>query len=565
MSAERLFAPVSVSRGWPVVIAFAVYACAIVGTQLWFAVDPANFHEEMRPLFRFHPWSDPALFDGDYLAAFLSALPQPYLYEGMTRLWLWAGGSLLVLGRVFSVACWLALLLGMGLAARRLGNRLTVLGAVGFVAAQPLYLYQVTSAVPHAFGFPLLIWAVVAMLYGSLPGLVAVTVISGLLYPAMTPLVGLLLAWQVFVMGGLLRQDGRRKLTGLVLLAVTGALSLWLVFGSVPGASDELGTPLAPMQQVDTYPENGPEGRHFYGVFNPLLYVAGKALGQFRGTEVMSALTVLLFCGGLAVYGFLGLPRGSAARRVFTGFVLCSGALGLAVYLMMSFHSYRFVFYPLFTLLPLFTVVGLQRLCGRLERVLRWPEAAALAGLALLTFTFDSFDAQKAGHRYHLGAPGQQVMAFAAAQPADSVFAYWPASDSELELIPYVAARPVFVARKVHYPVYDAYVLTMRARMNALIDAFLATQPAPLRDLRCHWGVDYLVVDRTSFPEAGERPTYFAPFDARIAEIWSRHRREDFLLANPPAGSVVLDSGAYRVLDLARLAGGDCAAAPAQR
>ncbi|WP_193368395.1 hypothetical protein [Pelagibius marinus] len=562
MSSERLFAPAAVSRGWPIMIAFATYVCAIVAAQLWFAVDPDNFHEEMRALFRFHPWSDPALFAGDYQASFLAAFPQPYLYEGVTRLWLWAGGDLVVLHRAFSVVCWLTLLLGMGLAARRLGNGITALGVVGLVAAQPLYLYQVTSAVPHAFGFPLLIWAVVAMLYGSLPGLVAVTLLSGLLYPALTPLAGLLLAWQVFVVRGFLSRGKREKLVSLLLLAATGALSLWLVFGALGGGSADFGAPLAPMQQVETYPENGPEGRHFYGVFNPLTYVAGKAVGQFRGAEVMVALAVMLLCGGVAAYGLLALPRGSQARRALVGFFLCSVALGLAVYLLRPFHSYRFVLYPLFTFLPLLTVVGLQCLCGRLERVLRRPEAAVLAGLALLVLPFDSFNAQKAGHRYHLGTPGQQVMAFAAARPADSVFAYWPTPVAELELIPYLAKRPAFVVRKVHYPVYDDYTLTMRARMNALIDAYLATQPAPLRALHCRWGVDFLVVEPTYFAEAGGRPEYFAPFDVRIARLWNSRRHGDFLLASLPPAAVVLDTGVYRIVDLSFFSGGDCAADP---
>lgn len=562
MTSERLFAPVAVSRCWPHAIVFAAYIGAIVAAQLWFAVDPDNFHEEMRALFRFHPWGDPVLFAGDYQASFLDAFPQPYLYEGVTRLWLWLGGDLVVLHRGISVVCWLMLLLGMGLAARRLGNWITALGVVGLVAAQPLYLYQVTSAVPHAFAFPLLIWAVVALISGSLPGMVAVTLLSGLLYPAVTPLLGLLLAWQVFVLRGFLRLGQREKLTGLLLLAVTGAVSLWLVFGALGGAAADFGAPLAPMQQVETYPENGPEGRHFLGVFNPLTYVAGKAVGQFRGTQVMAALGVLLLCGGVAAYGLLGMPRGSHARRALLGFFLCSLVLGLAVYLLRPFHSYRFVLYPLFTFLPLLTVVGLQHLCGRLERVLRRPEAAALAGLALLVLAFDSFDAQKAGHRYHLGAPGRQVMAFAAARPADTVFAYWPTPTNELELLPYVAKRPAFVVRKVHYPIYEDYTLTMRARMNALIDAYLATQPAPLRALHCRWGVDYLIVERTYFTEAGERPEYFAPFDARVARLWNAQRRGDFLLAQPAPAAVVLESGVYRVVDLSFFAAGDCDAAP---
>ena len=127
-----------------------------------------------------------------------------------------------------------------------------------------------------------------------------------------------------------------------------------------------------------------------------------------------------------------------------------------------------------------------------------------------------------------------------------------------------MASRPLFVMYKVHYPTYREHLLRMRERTNALIDAYLATELEPLRRLHCRWRVDYLIVTREHFGPAGERPSYFAPFDARIEQILSSHRPEDFLLNRPDRAAVALETGRYTVLDLAALTGGaaGCAAKP---
>ncbi len=529
--------------------------------QLSFIADPSYFHEEQRSLFRYYPIQDPALFAGDYLASVVGAYPQPYLYEGITRLWLWAGGDLIALHRLLPIVCWLAFLAGVALAARRLGDRVTMAAAVCLAVAQPLFLHQISPATPHAFAFPLLIWGIAALLYGSLGGLTVVTLLSGLLYTAVTPLLGLLLAWQVLVMQDLRHQTQAVRLKALSLLAVTGALSLWLVFGSL-SPPEQFGASLAPMQQMGVYPENGPEGRHFSGVFNPLLYVLSKAVAQFQTPQLLQAAAILFVCIAVAVYGLTALPKDRALRKAVLGFVLCSVTVGVVVYLLRPYHSYRYILYPAFTILPLFFVVGLQQVCRRLERLLRYPDAVTLAVLLPLVLAFDSYNPEKAGYRWHLTPGGQAVIDFAAAQPPDRLFAVWPSALNELELIPYLAARPLFVMRKAHYPNFEGHLLTMRARMEALTEAYLATDEAPLRALHCRWGVDYLVAEKAHFAPQGERPTYFAPFDARIGRLWQTHSREDFLLASPDLAAVALDSGGYRVVDLAALSGGSCAPPP---
>ena len=338
----------------------------------------------------------------------------------------------------------------------------------------------------------------------------------------------------------------------------------------------DFGAALEPMQKVDLYPENGPEGRHFLGVFNPMLYVLGKALVQFHTSNLMLALAVLLALAALALFGLFSLAKGSATRKALFGFILCSAVLWTAIYLVKPYHSYRFVFYPLFVFLPLLSVVGLQQVCRRLQRQgdlrrrharpsldgglrvvaapvrprLRFPDIAAVAVLVPLVLAFDSGEPEKAGYRWHLDPQARQVIDFAAGTAADSLFAVWPGAQSELELIPYLAGRPLFVMEKVHYPIYEDHILEMRARMQALIDAYLAAEETPLRDLHCRWGVDYLVAEKAHFGEDARRPEYFAPFDSRIEEIWQSSRQDDFQLRSPAPALVALETERYLIVRL---------------
>lgn len=533
--------------------AFVAYIFAVAVGQLSFIADPRYLHEETRSLFLYHRFGDPDLFAGDYLTSFVSAFPQPHLYAGLTKFWLWLGGDLLMLHRLMTVICWLAFLSGMAFAARQIGGWVMVVGVVGIALVQPIYLHQITSATPHAFAFPLMAWGLAALLCGSTRGLMVVTLLSGLLYAATVPLLGVMLAWQVLVAQRLWSQSRRRQFWSLLLLALTGGLSLWLVFASLRGL-EGFGAALAPLQRMEVYPENGPEGRHFFGVFSPLTYVLGKTVSQFKFSAALQSLFFMLVYAAFCLYGLFNLNKSERPRAVFIAFVVCAVAIWLAILLLKPFHSYRFVLYPAFTVMPLLFVAGLQQFMHRHEKTLRFPEVITLALLTVFVLAFDSFDEKKLGYSGNLGSEEQKIADFAAAQPQDSTLAIWPEVETPLEMIPYVARRPLFVMRKLHYPNYEGHLLTMRARMQALIDAYLAVEEEPLHSLHCRWGVDYLVVDKRHFDgEPGARPRYFAPFDAEIEERWQRHEASEFLLHNPDPAIVALETDAYVVLRLSAL------------
>lgn len=543
-------------RGWAVEAALAVllvYAGIVFLIQTGMLVDTAYLHEELRPLYRYYQAADPDLFAGDYLTSYVSAFGQPLLYDGMTRLWVRAGGALELFHRLVPLACWLAFLAGIVVAARQVGDRVTAVGALGIAVAQPLYLYQITSAVPHAFAFPLLIWAFFALLRGSAAALALATVLAALLYPAVAPLTGLMLAWHLLIGQGVLFAGNAVRLKSLALLALTGGLSLWLVYESLRGTGD-FGAALAPLEKADLYPENGPGGRYSQGVFNPMTYVAARAFAQFRDVFDSYKLLLLLVYCLFAVYGLVMLLKDRRARPAVTAFLVCGVAVFLLVLLLRPYLLYRFVLYPLLSISPVLLAVGLESFCRRLGGAGR--RASLAAAVAFLTFVavLDSVDAKKIGYWTRLAPEETRILDFAAAQPRETLFATWPSGESAFEFIPYFAQRPLFVMIKAHYPSHEDHVQEMRARADALIDAYLATDSEPLERLYCLWQVDYLIVDKAQFRPGAAPPVYFTPFDTRIAVRWEPHRVEDFVLHRPDPAAVALETERYQVVRLQAIA-----------
>ena len=62
------------------------------------------------------------------------------------------------------------------------------------------------------------------------------------------------------------------------------------------------------------------------------------------------------------------------------------------------------------------------------------------------------------------------------------------------------------------------------------------------------------MVERSHFAPGGERPSYFAPFDARIKEVYARSGPGGFLLQRPDPSWLALENAGYAVLDLGAVA-----------
>ena len=536
-----------------IAIAFFVFVLlALVSTTFIDNFDASNFHEEFRILYHL----DPARTnDKDYVGQFLSQLPQPILYDLLTRAALGSGMDLVVFHKLLGAFCTLLLLAAAVLSGWRVGGPLAAVLVTVLVAAQPIYNYQISSATSHAFAFPLLMWGLVCLLYERPYWLAGLTVLSGMLYPPASPILGLLLFWHVVVAHKGLSRRAPRRFPDMLVIGATAVVSLFLLLRQV-APIEGYGAPLQPGEKIDVYPENGPGGRLFFGVFEPLSHVRVVTMDQLHEALPIAVRILVPLCVvAIACFGLYSFRDRPGVFRPLLSFVVPAALLCIVVTLLRPYIAYRFLLYPLFTILPLLFVCGLLTLCRRYRSTLRYPTAAVVAITAPLVFAVSDINGHQPLRPIQLGPPTRELMEYLEKLPADSLIVAWPGR-RETSLIPYLAGRPLLVNYKAHFPAYEQYVEDMRARMYDVIDAYLAEDRQPLIKLRCRWQADYFVVERALASGSPQVLRYFEPFRERIRIRAEAVDQSRLVLLEPPAEAIVFTAGGYTVLDLAALAAG---------
>ena len=98
-------------------------------------------------------------------------------------------------------------------------------------------------------------------------------------------------------------------------------------------------------------------------------------------------------------------------------------------------------------------------------------------------------------------------------------------------------------------PFHLRYTELMRERTRALIAAYFASDPAPLRELHRGYGVTHLLVDRSHFASV---PPYFAPFDAEARAAFAAGRARGLELERALARDAGTETGGVVVVELSR-------------
>ena len=500
------------------------------------------FHEEQRTLYRFDQQRVSAR---DVPGQFLSAFAVPWLYQWSTDAALASDISLVNFHRGLMAAATILFIVPCGILGWRLGRSLGALLGICVAAVQPVYSYQITSATPHSFAYPLLLWALVAFSSRPIGPLAAIATTTPLLYAPLSPVVGLMLlhrTWRVRSTPG----RGYR----LVLLVVVGIIVMGLFVAQLQPIAG-YGEALLPNTSTETYPENGSRGRLHISAVRPLFYAVAVYLVQFPDwvppwlIALASACVALASVAGLR---YLDHELRAAVLSLATVGLLCF----VAAYTYRADLSYRYLIYPLYSVVPI--LVAAFAVSGAPQRLTATgPQTAFFIFLVSALAMFVSFDPAKRGLSYQLDASARSLMQFVRSTPPDSSFAAWPRGQ-HTDLIPYVGERPLLAFSKAHYTMYEGYMLEMRARVYTLIDAYLASDTQDLIKLHCDYGVSHLVFDKRHFDDLAQRPTYFAPFDARIDEHFSRMPPESMVGAAPPTEWIVHSSPPYTVIDLDRVA-----------
>ncbi len=523
--------------------------------QISFLLNSKLLHEEQRQLFPYHQLNNPELFKADYITSFLTSSNRPYLYDQLTRLWLTFGGDLFVFHHVLPIILWLLFLSSIAIAGWKLQGVVSSVGACALVLAQPMFLYQITSAVPHAFAFPLLSWTIVALLFGSLPGLIILTLLASVLYIPVTPIIGLsLIGFLIQSRKNKLKLCNRATIFRLfIIVGITGSLSILLGASSLQ-PKQGFGDTLAPFQEIETYPENGPNGRFFLGVEEPLIYFAGKFVNQFHEwISIDLGLWLLFICLFMAIKGFFSLKPNSESRKRLSIYILVTVSVALLFLTFKPYQAYRFVMYPLMIVLSILIPVWLVKIFTNLQNK-TWSFFLPIIFISLFTLIFETNSQAKIGYYPVIDEESRNALNFVKTLPAESLIAGWPdirAKGNVTEFIPYIAKRRVLILGKTHYPSYKGYLMEMRKRMYALTDAYFATDERAIKNLKQTFNVDYLLVDKRHFSGDYTEPKYFAPFNQYLRKAWKKGKIDGFLLADATSSAgKIYESRHYYLLDI---------------
>jgi len=94
----------------------------------------------------------------------------------------------------------------------------------------------------------------------------------------------------------------------------------------------------------------------------------------------------------------------------------------------------------------------------------------------------------------------------------------------------------------------------MRVRMDALFEAYLSTDAAPLYRLKQEFGVTHLLVETRDFTDPKHPPEYFAPWRARIGPRLAEIKGKEYLMNRSlQEKAAVYNKNGFILLDLAKL------------
>lgn len=443
---------------------------------------------------------------------------------------------------LFAVTC--VFVAGTTFALTRSGTAAAV--SVCFLFSTAALMARMTGGASRAFAFPI----VAAVAYGLASGRAGVIAVATAAGAAFYPPAGMV-AGAALVLALFVRERGVGSVRrGVAIIAIAVAVSA-VLSAPLVWSSRGYGRGIGPAE-VTAYPEAGPQGRYLPGdrpPFPPVLTAAYRALdwglkpsgrrlvpAPLQGDAAARAIAL-----ALAGLGLLALARTSlGARRLLLLPAASLLMFGLAAVLAPRLYlPTRYVAYALVVLPAIALPAGAFSLV-RAER--RWPAlAACIAALLLL----GGMGSASAG--FTVNARREAALYEKLSRSADvQMVAGWPAGP--VENVPYLSHKRALLTYETHQALHTAATELQRARMFALIDAYFATSPEPLRRLRDSWGVTHLIVDRRHF--GGPPPRYFAPFEAAIATAVQG------MQGKPPEVSrhaPVFALGPYAVLDLRRV------------
>lgn len=122
-----------------------------------------------------------------------------------------------------------------------------------------------------------------------------------------------------------------------------------------------------------------------------------------------------------------------------------------------------------------------------------------------------------------------------------------------VDIVPYFAARPVYVNWTMAHPFRVGYWREMERRLLRMHEAMYASDRVHVLRFLYEEKIDYLAIDPRRFdnPDTGRK--LFHPLREPVLALWKANRARGFALAAPPASAVVWSDPTTIVLDARKL------------
>ncbi|MBF0193194.1 MAG: hypothetical protein HQL71_01500 [Magnetococcales bacterium] len=454
--------------------------------------------------------------------------------------------------------------------------------AVLAIALSASYFYIATAGgIPRNFGLPLLTAILGALVFGRMLFLGFITILGAAFYP----MVGLMGGASLFGVLFILPKDDRGEAKnwsffkrGAMVFAV-GLVSIGLLLPNLAGK--EFGRSLV-QADCDTVPEiygRGGSEWQCQSEFPPLwrqLVTTGRSAVRvsYKGEPWSPTLhnlasyhfrnnygdmvrddyiTIILW--GLIFIGVgsrISKKKESPLRRITLLFVISISGYQLSQILLPHLYfpeRYTTAIPPLFLLLLPVAASGIFDIAKKHFSIINKEtmRTGFIISLTIFCLLFLGGKAHRKQHGYDKNLSVYQTYYDQLKTlPKDAVIADWP--KGRIESVTILTQRQAFIWKETHLPFNEIYVLNMRKRMFALIDAYFADSIAPLIKLRDEFGVDYLIIYKPYLKEVDAK--YFAPFDEYSKKKKKAGRVKGFEVFRQIANAAVFDSPEQVTLDL---------------
>ena len=540
-------------RPWVLMMLLAASALAIDPLSLWEHIqnsaNPYIFTDDVRqqiwPLFK---WQDPALFPDDYIANYYLDAYMPRGYVTFFGAVSWVA-DLKVISKVLPYLDYLIALLAVSIASWKIGKGAACWGSVVLYLGTGVILMDMMGGLPRSFGYPIVSISALGLVLGRPWLLVLATLVGGAFYYVASVISGLALAIYLLLFPRRWRNlDDRWTLKRRVLVVVlTGASTIILVS---PGlfAGTQYGSLVGP-EKYEEFPEAGLGGRYYHhhgpDVLFEIIHEAVTSVSRTLGSEKLFASIVILICGlGL----FLSRSSPPTLRLLTLPAVSLIGFQLATWWDPYFFIPGRYTHYvgPIFVII--FLPAALLAIFNKLPALGDRPDMAkALSVLLCIAIVFfTSGLGPSVGLSIKIPTKDVAIYSFIEELPNDAVIAGLPTG--MIENVPYLSKKKILYSHETHMVFHEEYILTMRQRLSALLEALYATNLAPLILLRDEHQVTHLVIEQDRYSGF----SYFKPFDSLTERLAAQAQLEPgFIEEARPA--IVFQQDPVLILDLARL------------